>query len=105
MINIKLKAADKFLFIEAFGHALFDRKGSDIVCSSVSVLMESWVLSEKELCKARIDIKKDVGYYSAKVTDYNEKDKLLFDSMSLSLIVLEKQFSNNIKVIMEANDG
>ena len=105
MVKIKLISTGNCLFVQAEGHALFNKKGRDIVCASVSVLLESWFISEKELCHANIDLKREKGFFSGKIADYGEKEKWFYDSLSLNLLILEKQYADYIKVIMEAPDG
>ncbi len=105
MINIILRIFENDLAVEAEGHALFDKRGRDIVCSSVSILLESWYLSEKELCEADIKLLKNSGFFKAELFEFDEKEKLLFDSLVLSLLVLENQYKENIKVSVEDDNG
>ncbi len=105
MISVKLKKSKEILEVHAEGHALFDKKGKDIVCASASVLIESWCLSEKELCLAEIEINRKSGRLEAEVHHSKEADVLLFKSLALSLLTLEKQYPENIIVIVEDDNG
>lgn len=101
MINIKIKEENGILELEAWGHALFDSKGRDIVCASVSVLLQSWVLWERELCGVDLKEAKEEGYLKVVVTEMNEMAKLFFTALKLSLSVLRNQYPEYIKLILE----
>lgn len=45
MIKIKIKQAESDCLIEVHGHAGYAPKGSDIVCSAISVLYQTMVLT------------------------------------------------------------
>ena len=56
MIEIVLRRpADTSAFVSVKGHSGYARKGSDIVCSAVSALVQTMTLGIKEQFKARID--------------------------------------------------
>lgn len=104
MVTVRIKITDKAVKIDAKGHALFDKKGRDIVCAAVSTLLQSWFLSEKELCEASVEAKQDKSF-SAVMTNYGEKERLLLDSLILSLNVLRNQYAEHIKVTVEETHG
>ncbi len=105
MISISLKKGKNDLLVSASGHALFDKKGSDIICASVSALIQSWCLSEKEICLADITIDRDSGSLKAKIKKYKTEELLLYKSLVLSLAALEEQYPGYIKIEMEDCDG
>lgn len=109
MVTVRIKIADKAVKIEAKGHALFDRKGRDVVCAAVSTLLQSWFLGEKELCEAPVEAEQKQGSgngrFSAVMRNYGEKEKLLLDSLILSLNVLQNQYGEHIKVTVEETHG
>ncbi len=91
--------------VHAQGHALFDKKGKDIVCASASVLLENWCLSEKELCRTKIEMIREKGFLKARIVDGNKEDLLLFKSLALGIMALAEQYPENIKVIVEDDNG
>lgn len=108
MVTVRIKISDKAVKIEAKGHALFDRKGRDVVCAAVSTLLQSWFLGERSLCEAQVEAEQKAGangHFSAVMTSYGEKEKLLLDSLILSLNVLHNQYGDNIKVTVEETHG
>lgn len=105
MVEVRLSSSDHNLKVAVKGHALFDLKGKDIVCSSVSALLQCWHLSEKSLCGASVEAEQTSGFFQAELTDYNEPQKLLFDSLALGILTIEHNYPKNIKVIWEAPHG
>ncbi len=104
MVTVRIKITDKAVKIDAKGHALFDKKGRDVVCAAVSTLLQSWFLGEKELCEASVEAKQDKGF-SAVMTNTGERERLLLDSLILSLNVLGNQYAKQIKVTVEETHG
>jgi uncharacterized protein YsxB (DUF464 family) len=105
MISISFKKGKNNLEIKAAGHALFNKKGSDVVCASVSTLIQSWCLSEKEICRADIETGQKGGSLQAKVINYRPEDLLLYKSLVLSLRTLERQYPGYIKIDLEDSNG
>jgi uncharacterized protein len=105
MVTIRFKMTRNSVKIDAKGHALFDKKGKDVVCAAVSVLLQSWFVGEKELCEASVETKTEDGHFSAQMGNYGEKEKLLLDNLILSLKVLQNQYSDHIKVTVEETNG
>lgn len=101
MVTVRIKNDEDSIEVRAAGHALFDKKGTDIVCASISVLLESWYLSEKELCGADIKLDQAPGRLDAKISNYKGEQLLLFKSLVLSLKALENQYPQNLRIDME----
>ena len=101
MISVALWTSSERIAVQAEGHALFAPKGADIVCASVSVLLQGWVLGEKEICQSPIEIRRDGDFFFAEIMGFKDKDFLLFKSLSLSLIMLSRQYPENLKVSVE----
>ncbi|MGC8765423.1 MAG: ribosomal-processing cysteine protease Prp [Brevinematia bacterium] len=100
MINIVIEKKEG-IKIKAEGHSLFEEKGKDIVCASVSVLLQMWLIGMKEIAKANVDFVKNSGFLSATVDRLNEKGEVLFDNLVLSLGILEHQYPERIRLILE----
>lgn len=105
MITVSFNNSKDFIEVRALGHSLFDKKGKDIVCASVSVLLQSWCLSESELCGAVIEKEQAPGQFRAKIKDCKTGEMLLFKSLVLSLLTLEHQYPENIRIEMEDGNG
>jgi len=105
MITVSFNKGADFIEVRALGHALFDKKGSDIVCASVSVLIQSWYLSERELCGADVEIDQEQGIFRVKVKNCDAGELLLYKSLVLSLKTLESQYPENIRIEMEDING
>jgi uncharacterized protein YsxB (DUF464 family) len=105
MIKITFSINADEISVNAEGHALFDAEGKDVVCASVSTLLQSWYFSEKELCQASVEAEMKKGFFKSKMRKHGEKEDLLFQSLVLNLAILEKQFPDHIKVNLEEKDG
>jgi len=102
MIEIFIKITNNDLYINVKGHSLLDKKGKDLLCCAVSVLIQNWYFSELEICgKKNIKLNKTNNNYEIKLENYDNNDKLLFKSLCLGLLKLEEQYKKNIKIIME----
>ncbi len=105
MITVSFNNSKDFIEVRAIGHSLFDKKGKDIVCASVSVLIQSWCLSESELCGAFIEKEQTPGKFRAKIKDCTTGVMLLYKSLVLNLLTLENQYPENIRIEMEDGNG
>ena len=101
MITIKFTEKPDYLRVEAKGHSLFEKKGKDVICASVSVLLQSWPVWEKELAGVDTRIESKNGYFNAIINGLNEKALLFFYALRLSLEILETQYPENIKILRE----
>ena len=105
MVKVSFESDSINIVVRASGHALFDKKGSDIVCASISVLIQSWYMSEKELCGADTRMEQTKDNLVVKVNNYGQEELLLFKSLVLSLYTLENQYPEYIRIEMEECDG
>ena len=64
MIEVKFSKKES-LKVEVEGHSLFDIKGKDIVCSAVSVLLQSWHLGMQEIAKCKVLLERRSGFFLA----------------------------------------
>lgn len=104
MIEIKLIVKPDSFTVEVKGHSLFDNKGKDLVCCAVSTLLQSWQLSTQGLLGIEVEAKQDKDSFQA-VAQRTDKSQLLFESLSLSLKMLAKQYRKNIKISLEDHNG
>jgi len=105
MIKIFFRKKEDFYEVEATGHSLFDKKNKDVVCAAVSVLLQSWYFSTKELCSEKISHKQGNGFFYSGFSSVKDCVLILLNSLMFSLLMLEKQYPNNICVSMEGYNG
>ena len=106
MIEITLFYQEKILVgIESRGHSGYSEKGSDIICSAVSVLMQSLIFGLSEIAKlADLEIKIDEKKPLMKISwpkEQNEKISLLTQTTAESLKIIASQNSGFIKIQTE----
>lgn len=110
MVTVRFRLDPEAVIVEAKGHALFDARGKDVVCAAVSTLLQSWLIGVKELCQASVEAEQGQdgsggGNFTARMTGYGVKEKLLLDNLILSLKVLQNQYGEHIKVTVEETNG
>lgn len=95
--------------ITVCGHANSARRGRDIVCASVSVLLQNLIVSIEELTADKIEYEKAPGDY---VTEYNkssngvsikfgnlsERAQLLIDSFFIGVTAIANTCPDYVKV-------
>lgn len=86
------------------GHAGFNKKGSDIVCSALSVLSQNTVFSLVELAGIKekqltlIDDEKRAIYAVLLPNVYNDEAQLLMRSFELGVRILNKTYPAHVKL-------
>lgn len=111
MINILvLKDKQHIITIEATGHSGYAEQGSDIVCSSVSTLLQSLIngLIEVVGVKPNYIVDEDIPHLSVSVKNI-DKDKMrevqiLMKSTYLSLVDISNSYAKFIKIKEKQND-
>lgn len=80
------------------GHANYDKKGKDIVCSSVStaIILTSNLIKRFEDLDL-VEIKLDEGDFHLKVKKLSDRLKTILDNLVWTLDELEKQYPKHIK--------
>ena len=53
---------EKFIGLKAEGHSGFAKKNEDIVCASISLLLQSSITALKKVLKIKLKIKKKVAF-------------------------------------------
>lgn len=77
------------------GHAEYVKRGKDIVCAALSVLVINTLNSLEELCKLSFDWKTDEesGLIACRFPEkMDEKAVLLLDSLALGCVGIEKRY-------------
>lgn len=87
------------------GHADYAKRGEDIVCAGVSVLVQSIFNGLTEVLGYQLSYRARDGYFSFQLpTSYLENDervKAMFDTLLLNLRDLEKTYKRHIKLMIE----
>jgi uncharacterized protein YsxB (DUF464 family) len=95
---------DIIISLEVSGHSGLNKKGSDILCSAVSALSQTFILTVARVLKIEQQLKKEDGYLSSHIdlTDLSSENrvklKLLFESLLIGLIEINKEYPDKIKI-------
>ena len=99
------KNNENYVGYECFGHSGYGEYGSDIVCASISTLVQSIAMGIKEVLKIDVKIKSndDKGEFKLVISNNLNKRQiedvnLLINTMKVAVIDLESQFPKNIKL-------
>ena len=105
MINILvLKDKENIITIEATGHSGYAESGSDIVCSSVSTLLQSLINGLVEVVKAepKYTIDEDIPHLSVSISglsvDKMHDAQMLMKTTYLSLVDISNSYAKFIKI-------
>ena len=100
MIKVKVIKENEFLKeITLKGHANYDDYGKDIVCASVSSMVNTTVNGILSIDKDAIDVTENDGFTKIKVIKNTlVSDKLLNNVINL-LEELEKEYPENIQIL------
>ena len=95
---------DRIISVESKGHAGFARRGKDIVCSAISILMINTVNSIKSFTEDKIEVKSDqekgeISFFLSE--DYSGKTELLLKSLLLGLSEIEEEYPKNLRIYTE----
>lgn len=91
---INSHSEDYKMIIRSKGHAGYAKKGNDIVCAAVSVLLEHTM---QNLTSVRVS--DDGVNYSATIFNVDEGDKRLIRALGNTLASIANQYPNNLKLI------
>ncbi|MGL4366779.1 MAG: ribosomal-processing cysteine protease Prp [Brevinemataceae bacterium] len=95
MITITLAENINAYYIKAIGHS--GNKGTSIVCASVSVLLETWRLSESVLENHNVVYNDGLLEASIKKTQISE---ILFKHLCIGLKAVKQQYPNDICLVI-----
>ena len=105
MINILvLRNKQNIITMEATGHSGYAEAGSDIVCSSVSTLLQSLINGLVEVVKVSPNyiIDEDIPHLSVSIGDLPEDQmrdaQILMQSTYLSLVDISNSYAKFIKI-------
>ena len=101
-----LKDAGKIRGFYGKGHSGYSEKGSDIICSAISVLTQQVVVGIVDYLEIDIKVKTKDGYLyidlrEVSLDDYEKELDTLFETMYMMLIQIEEQYPENLKLVVE----
>ena len=84
------------------GHAGFDRKGYDIICSAVSVLVLNTANSIEELTEDKYSCKQQDGFFELiLVSDISKESQILLSSFFLGIRSVSEEYGDKfVKLII-----
>ena len=95
---------DRYLLIVE-GHASFSEKGTDIVCSAVSILVYTLInMLKDEECDKRLTIKREIirdGYFCVEVEPFDfskSRTKAIIDTIIMGLALLNQEYPEYIEL-------
>lgn len=99
MIRINyLEVEGKISSLEVKGHANYDEKGKDIVCSAVSAIVVGGINSLKNL--DNIDVIIEDGYIKVDGEDLKDDlNQIVLNVIITQLLTIEKSYSSYVKVL------
>lgn len=101
MIKVKFSIDNKNLkTIEVNGHAYFDIKGNDIVCSAVSSVLYSCLNSFKCLNKNDVELK-DGHCKISNLEKLDEHDLTVVEVFKKGIELISNEYPKNVKIIIE----
>ena len=80
------------------GHANYDVIGKDIVCSAVSILIQTLIQSIEELTADTIKYSMSAGNVDIEYRNLTEKSKTLLDSFFVGLKMIADEYPNNVRL-------
>ena len=96
---VVFKDGEHYSGFECTGHSGYAQQGEDIVCASVSVLLETLVSSIQDLTEDEISY--DINYGDARLTykDLSEKSRTLIDSFFIGCCGIVECYPEYARII------
>ncbi|PKL17971.1 MAG: hypothetical protein CVV49_08220 [Spirochaetae bacterium HGW-Spirochaetae-5] len=92
------------LYLEVSGHSDLNKKGNDILCSAVSVLTQTFVLTVNRVLKIKQQVNRGEGFLSSLIDlkDVSAEDKLglklLIESLLIGLLEINGEYPDKLKI-------
>ena len=80
------------------GHANYADYGKDIVCSAVSILIQTLIQSIEELTADKIKYSMSAGNVDIEYRNLSEKSQTLLDSFFIGLKMIADEYPKNVKL-------
>jgi len=105
VFNEEIDLSNKsFICVEISGHSDLNKKGSDILCSAVSVLSQTFILTVARLLKIKQQIIREDGFLSSLIAleevsaEDKSKLKLLIESLLIGFLEINGEYPDKIKI-------
>jgi hypothetical protein len=104
-LQIKKNAQECGIIVN--GHSGLGIKGSDIVCSAVSAIIQTAVASITRVAEIHQDIVQKEGYLESKIdlSDLNQTNinalKIIIHTMIIGLKLIDENYPKTLKIIIE----
>ena len=85
------------------GHANYAPLGQDIVCASISTLVQVLIKCIEEMTEDKIEYSIRPGMVDIKFRDLSEKAQLLVSSFFIGAQMISEQYTNNVKIVQALN--
>ena len=96
-ILIEVKVCDHE--ITATGHANYAEYGKDIVCASVSMLLQNLIKSIHDLTDDKIEYDLKAGHAFIRYRDLSEKSKTLIDCFFIGICSVADAYPHYIRIV------
>lgn len=94
MIEIKAEKGK----ITVSGHANYDVIGKDIVCSAVSTLLQSFIMSVNELTTDKLQCNITAGKAIIEYRNLSEQSQTLINSFFIGVKAIAESYPDNVKL-------
>lgn len=85
------------------GHANYAPPGQDIVCASVSTLVQVLIKCIEDMTDDKIEYSIQPGMVDIKFGNLSEKAQLLVSSFFIGAQMISEQYPNNVKIVQALN--
>ena len=85
------------------GHANYAPLGQDIVCASVSTLVQVLIKCIEDITEDKIEYSIRPGMVDIKFGNLSEKAQLLVSSFFIGAQMISEQYPNNVKIVQALN--
>lgn len=95
MIEIKVRDHE----ITTTGHANYAECGKDIVCASVSILLQNLIKSIHDLTDDKIEYDLKAGQAFIKYRNLSEETKILIDSFFIGVCSIADAYPDYVRIV------
>lgn len=81
------------------GHAGFAPEGQDIICASVSALVQTLVYSLEDLTEDKIEYELSPGTVYIKYRNLSERAQLLIDSFFVGIETISSNYPYHVRIV------
>lgn len=85
------------------GHANYAPPGQDIVCASVSTLVQVLIKCIEDMTEDKIEYSIQPAMVDIKFGNLSEKAQLLVSSFFIGAQMIAEQYPNNVKIVQALN--